>query len=316
MTKRMTHEEFISKCETNLEYFSEYKILSEFVSSREKITVKHKCGNIYNVKAGHFLNDRSQCPLCNKGRSGSKSLSLEEFNERIKNEYILKSEYKGLTSKVTLNCLKCNNDFSIKPSDFINRNKKCPYCHGNKKLTLDIINDRILELDSDYSLDKSKNKSLDFKNVHTPIYFYHKTCSRSFLKSFNNFRNGQRCPFCNAESEDSKACQEIIEYFETNNIKYEKEVKLEGLEYKRPLRIDFYLPEYDIYIEYDGKQHFIYENNGIFTKDSFDVIKLRDEIKDKYFKENKLVLYRINYLEDHIYKIAKILEDVQRLSKP
>ena len=308
MTKRMTHEEFIDKCKTNLEYFEEYTILNKFVSSREKIIVRHVCGNEYSVKASHFLHDRSKCPLCSKGRNGSKTLSLKEFTDMIVNNYILESEYHGLTTKVILKCKKCENSFSIIPSDLINRNKKCPYCYGNKKSTLEALNSRVKEIDREYILDEDKNKSISFKNVHTPIFFYHIKCKRTFLKSFNNFRNGQRCPFCNAENAKSKACLELIDYFKLNNIRYEEEVELEGLEYKRPLRIDFYLPDYDIYLEYDGKQHFVYENSGIFTEDTFNTIKLRDEIKNEYFKKNELVLYRINYLEDHIKMISEILE--------
>jgi hypothetical protein len=73
-------------------------------------------------------------------------------------------------------------------------------------------------------------------------------------------------------------------------------------EKKHKLFIDFYLPEYDLYIEYDGKQHFV--DNGLGAGK----LKRRqelDQIKDSILK-NKL--YRISYNEDvekALYNIIK-----------
>ena len=41
-----------------------------------------------------------------------------------------------------------------------------------------------------------------------------------------------------------------------NNIKYKRQYKFDNCKNKYKLRFDFYLPDYNIAIEYDGKQHY------------------------------------------------------------
>ena len=64
---------------------------------------------------------------------------------------------------------------------------------------------------------------------------------------------------------------------------------------KRKLRFDFYLPDYNCYIEYDGIQHFIYTNSGWNTEEKYIETKERDSIKNQYCKEHNIKLIRIPY---------------------
>ena len=61
---------------------------------------------------------------------------------------------------------------------------------------------------------------------------------------------------------------------------------------KSKYRFDFYLPDYNLAIEYQGEQH--YRDNGFF-KDKLEVIQRRDEIKRKYCQENNIKLLEISY---------------------
>ena len=63
------------------------------------------------------------------------------------------------------------------------------------------------------------------------------------------------------------------------------------------LKFDFYLPKYNLCIEYDGEQHFKYSNHGWNTKEKFDQIQYRDSIKNKFCEENSIKLIRIPYTE-------------------
>lgn len=190
-------------------------------------------------------------------------------------------------------------------NDFINGKTRCPVCAGNKKLKFDDIKNKVVSIDCDYEVLDSES---EFKNVHSPILFRHKECDRCFYKSYNNFRNGQRCPHCVSEARDSKEVAKLKKYFDSHSIKYETEVTFPDLKYTRCLRIDFYLPDIGIYIEYDGKQHFEYSENGLFTKSYYEDLKIKDNMKDEYFKNNNLILYRINYKENTIKRIKEILE--------
>ena len=71
---------------------------------------------------------------------------------------------------------------------------------------------------------------------------------------------------------------------------------------------DFYLPEYNICIEFDGIQHF--EPRDAFGgKVEFEKTKLRDKIKDDYCKNNGLSLIRISNIRDiknKLYFLCKL----------
>ena len=86
------------------------------------------------------------------------------------------------------------------------------------------------------------------------------------------------------------------------NISFEKEKTFEGCIYKKQLRFDFYLPDYNTCIEFDGEQHF---TRGFNTTDcEFDELKYRDSIKDEYCYKNDLNIIRIPYWDfDNIEKI-------------
>lgn len=61
------------------------------------------------------------------------------------------------------------------------------------------------------------------------------------------------------------------------------------------LRFDFYLPDYNCCIEYDGIQH--YKDNDFF-KSTVKENQYRDETKNLYCKNNNIDLIRISYKED------------------
>ena len=61
---------------------------------------------------------------------------------------------------------------------------------------------------------------------------------------------------------------------------------------RRQLRFDFYLPEYNICIEYDGQQHYK-DIKG--WADTLEDIQYRDAIKNQYCKKHNMSLIRIPY---------------------
>ena len=73
----------------------------------------------------------------------------------------------------------------------------------------------------------------------------------------------------------------------------------------RPLPFDFYLPDYNTCIEYDGIQHFeVVDYFG--GLDGFITTKIRDTIKNEYCKSKNIKLIRIPYWGfDNIENILK-----------
>lgn len=85
-----------------------------------------------------------------------------------------------------------------------------------------------------------------------------------------------------------------------NSIYYEKEKKFEDFIYEDSLchpRYDFYLPEFNRLIEFDGEQHFT--KIDFFTKELSDYTarQEKDNIKNKYALSKNIDLIRIPYWE-------------------
>lgn len=83
-------------------------------------------------------------------------------------------------------------------------------------------------------------------------------------------------------------------------------------------RFDFYLPQYNLFIEYDGQQHFepvrFHGNNIEENEHAFRITQEHDKIKNNYCEEHNINLLRIPYWEkDNIETI--IDNHLQRLSE-
>ena len=76
----------------------------------------------------------------------------------------------------------------------------------------------------------------------------------------------------------------------------------------KKLRFDFYLPDYNTLIEYDGEQHFkpIEYFGG---EKHFYILKQNDEIKNKYCKTHKINLVRIPYTLSKD-KVREVIMDI------
>ena len=64
-------------------------------------------------------------------------------------------------------------------------------------------------------------------------------------------------------------------------------------------------------IEYDGRQHFNYEENQKLTQNDFLRLQYIDNLKDTYCKEHNIILYRFNKFTSLEEEIKKIYEDIK-----
>jgi hypothetical protein len=108
---------------------------------------------------------------------------------------------------------------------------------------------------------------------------------------------GQGCPICN----ESKGENEIRKYLIKNNIKFIQQYKFPNCKHIKKLPFDFYLPNMNMCVEFNGEQHYKPINawGGI---EKFKTIKLRDKIKINFCCENKIKLLIIKY-DTNIVKI-------------
>lgn len=114
------------------------------------------------------------------------------------------------------------------------------------------------------------------------------------------------CPSCKS----SKGERKIEQWLKENNLVFFREYKFEDCKDKRRLPFDFFLPEYNLALEYDGRQH--YEPvtfGGISEKRAiklFEENKKRDKIKEEYCANNGINFLRISYKNfDNIFQILE-----------
>ncbi len=123
----------------------------------------------------------------------------------------------------------------------------------------------------------------------------------------NHLRKHYGCPKCN----ESKGEFSIDYYLRKNNIIFEREkMFLDDYGPKGwPLPYDFYLPEKNLLIEYQGEQHFkpvCY--GGISLQKAKKMLKERrhyDWLKRKYARDKKIDIVYINYTD--LNNIEKII---------
>jgi very-short-patch-repair endonuclease len=100
--------------------------------------------------------------------------------------------------------------------------------------------------------------------------------------------------------------KKIIKILEKENINYIHQYKFDDCVNINKLIFDFYLPDENICIEFDGKQHF--EPINFFGgQEAFDKLKIRDEIKNKYCFDKNIKIIRISYEDINI--IEKIIKE-------
>jgi very-short-patch-repair endonuclease len=149
----------------------------------------------------------------------------------------------------------------------------------------------------DYSLVKYKNNKIKVKII-CPIHGIFEQ------KPESHYYHG--CHFCN-ESKGEKQIQILLD---SKNIKYKREHKFNDCKYKRRLPFDFYLPEYNLCIEYDGSQHFSKWDRFESDDNEFEIRKIRDQIKNEYCLKNNIKLIRIKYNENIDKKLIPILKSL------
>lgn len=122
-----------------------------------------------------------------------------------------------------------------------------------------------------------------------------------------NHLQGHGCPICNKSKGEIK----IENWLKTNFIRYKPQKTFNGLKYKTLLYVDFFLLDYNIVIEYDGKQHF--ESIDFFGGDkTLKENQIKDNLKNEYFKEHNIKIIRIPYTEFEIIEeiLKKELKDI------
>ncbi len=132
----------------------------------------------------------------------------------------------------------------------------------------------------------------------------------SFVQRRSHHLSGSGCSICK-ESHGERRVADILNKLEIN---YQREKTFPTLKDKSLLVLDFWLPDLEIVIEYDGEQHYKESSRGIY-KGKLKSIQRRDRIKDQWASDRKIPLLRIKWNEDPGKKIIEFLNKFIGLNK-
>lgn len=228
-----------------------------------------------------------------------KRLSYEYVKEYIENfgYKLLSKEYKNNKTELEIQCNDCGNIFHMRFNNFKDGKHRCECKSKPLVLTYEYVKNYIESCG--YKL-----LSKEYKNNATYLLVW---CGnpnhKPYKVKFNNFKDcNSRCPECNTNSKGEEKIKEVLIKY---NIKFNQQYLFNDCRNTRPLPFDFYLPQYNIAIEYDGRQHYKLD---CFNMNLLDLMNLKynDNKKTQYCNDNNIKLIRIPYCDfNNIEKILK-----------
>ena len=286
---KYTHKEFIKKLK---EVNESIEVLGEYTDSKTKIACRCKIDNNEFYAIPSSLLAGHGCPECyRKKQTLEENDFLKRINEQNLNIEIL-TPYTKVTSDYQCRCKTCGHIWYANGSSIIQGRVGCKECYRrNKTLTHEEFVKEISEINSDIEIIGEYIKST------IPIKCKCKICGHIWeTRSSNLHYTG--CPACKI----SHGERLIKTFLENNKISFccQKKYKtLLGINGKK-LSYDFYLPEYNLLIEFQGKQH-EQPIEYFGGEEKFKVQQEHDRRKREYAK-----LHNINLLEIWYYDINNI----------
>lgn len=314
MPKKLTTENFVeSACIIHGNKYNYSNV--EYINNKTKVCIicpEH--GEFWQIPKEHLKG--CGCPECGlKRRATLRSKGAEKF---IKEACAIhgdrygysKVEYKNANTPVTIIC-PIHGEFSIRPSNHL-KGQGCRKCANllsgsyQKSNTEDFINKSIkIHGDKyDYSNVNYINNRVKI-NIICPIH-------GEFIQKPLDHLHGCGCPKCGKVFGISE--KKVLEALkkEYGNIIHQYRPK--WLNNKTsPQSLDFFLPDYNIGIEYQGRQHFC-SNKRFGGEKEFELIVERDKLKFQKCKDNNVKLlytsFEKNVPEEYLAPIYKTPEEL------
>ena len=138
----------------------------------------------------------------------------------------------------------------------------------------------------------------EYINSHTKVLVKCKKCNREFYIIPNNaFNRGINC-ICQNKTHAPKGEIKIFQFLYNNDIEFEYQKPFDGLVgiNNGLLTFDFYIPPYNLLIEFQGEQH-EHPIKYFGGKEKFKIQQEHDKRKREYAKENEINLLEIWYYD-------------------
>lgn len=291
--KQIKKETFIIKADIKHNNFYDYSFV-EYKNNKTKVKIICPKHGIFEQRPNDHLNGQG-CTVCKKEKlSLLKKFTKDEIILKANNihnnlyNYNLIEKYNGYDDKIKIICSK-HGVFEQTPHNHLN-GQGCPMCKIDKLAEINSLSKEVF-------LNKSNIIHNNFYDYSLVNYNGNKNKVKIICPTHGVFKQrpnahlfGCGCPKCNT----SKGEKKILNYLNENSISFIYQKRFDECKYKNVLSFDFYLPSYNICIEYDGKQH--YEPINFFGgKTGLKNTQIRDKIKNNFCEKNDIIFIRISY---------------------
>lgn len=282
---------------------------TEYIDTRTKVCIICPVHGIFWQAPNGHLSGRG-CSKC-AGKESDRELFIQKSQEVHGGKYdYSKVDYKGARVKVCVIC-PIHGKFFVTPSNH-QKGRGCPKCaiEGSHKEAM-LKKEEVIKRFREIHGDKYNYSLVDYNGVNRLVDII---CPKHGVFKQTPYRHmiGNGCPKCsNSQGENS-----IIRVLDKYNVKYEYQYKILLnliLWGKKELRVDFYLPQENMIIEYNGIQHYE-EVKHFHEKDNgFEKQKARDRKLKKWCEDNNIKLLVIKYTQKE--RIEEILKQHINLDK-
>lgn len=219
--------------------------------------------------------------------------TIEEVTRYIaeKNGTCLSQDYKNNKAKIAIRCNTCMHSWLTTFKDVKVNGNWCSNCAQNKRLSISDAQAFAFERNGICM-------SNEYRNNKTPLKWFCNVCDCIWFARFDRIKSGTWCPNCRKSHGEKK----IATYLKRKKIEFKPEYILKDANNKR---FDFYLPEYNLAIEFDGKQHF--ELCGRYCRNKEDLIRNHQYDIDKvhYCIQKDIRILRISYSARNVEAILQ-----------
>jgi len=296
--KKLTNEEVILRAkEKHGDKYDYSKV--DYINVKGKIIITcPEHGDFEQRTLNHLRGDG--CPKCKGGVSQSFEDFVNKANKTHSDKYdYSKTVYTNNSSKLTITCPE-HGDFEQRAQNHL-RGDGCPRCSNNKVLSTEDIIEKAIKIHGD-KYDYSKVISGNNNNDEITII-----CKKhgEFKQVIANHLGGAGCRKC----KESRGETKVRVFLEQNNIEYEPQYKFDDCRDINKLPFDFYLPKYNLCVEYNGEQHYKpFKRFG--GEKRFISQKRRDKIKKEYCEKNNIPLLIIKHNENVKKVLNKIIINI------
>lgn len=288
--------------------YDTFEVMAKDLSTKSKAKIKvlcDYCGREYETPFSQIIIGRKSIPKdCCSHCTGKKSSEIS-FLKRSANKFQLARQI-------------CNDKGYVlitKENEYINSKMNiifdCPK-HGLQTMILDNLVNGHECIECSYEkrfnekrhsphyiksiIDNCGNTLLnpeDYQNAHETNLKIQCKCGNTFTTSWSNYIKAgvRQCSKCS--NKESKAEKFIREFLEKHNINFVQEMRFTNCRDIKPLPFDFYLPDKNTIIEFDGIHHY----KKLDKWGNFEDTVKHDNIKNSFCKQNGISLIRIPYFE-------------------